>query len=454
MTRRSAAGGMVRRPTLAMGAATGLFAAGLVRRSTMAMVTGAVLAAGLFVAGLVRRSTWAMVTVFAAGLFAAGATPAAAQSSWLTGYVLTVPLVSGSTALSDGAAANFNRFRLSTEQALGPLVFEAAYEHAVTFQRNATSPALGLGGLADIQSGGEWFDLQGTITRHDQEHVRWRHRFDRLAVAWAPAEALELSVGRQAISWGTTQILTPADPFPAFSPTDPFQVFRAGVDAARLRFYPGPLSEIDVVFRPSRTDAGEEVTALARGLVTWRNWGLSAWGGSLYGDPAGAVGATGGIGPWAVHFEAVVRDYRGTVVGRGAVGTFRLFQVAGRDLSVAAEYQRDGRGADGPDEILAVLGSREFRRGEYQVFGRNEAAVSAAYQVHPLWSVTAAAIWNLDDRSALVFPGFSWSLSNEASLAGGVFAGVGPGDPAPDRPLPSIYGLAGLTGYLSLTWFF
>ncbi len=392
--------------------------------------------------------------VLVAGLLAVGAAPAAAQSSWLTGYVLTVPLFSGSTALSDSNASNFNRFRLSTEQVLGPLVFEAAYEHAVTFQQSATPLGLGLGGLTDIQSGGEWFDLQGTISRHDQEHVLWRHRFDRLAVAWSPAEALELSVGRQAISWGTTQILTPADPFPAFSPTDPFQVFRAGVDAARLRIYPSPLSEIDVVFRPSRTAAGEEVTALARGFATWKNWGLSAWGGALYGDATGAVGATGGIGPWAVHFEAVVRDYHGTVVGRGAIGTFRLFQVAERDLTIAAEYQRDGRGADGPDELLTVLQSREFRRGEYQVLGRDEAAMTAAYQIHPLWSVTGTAIWNLNDRSALVFPGFSWSVSNEASLAGGVFAGIGAGDFMPGQSLPSIYGLAGVTGYLSLTWFF
>lgn len=392
--------------------------------------------------------------VLVAGLLAAGAPPAAAQSSWLTGYVLTVPLFSGSTALSDSNFSNFNRFRLSTEQSLGPLFFEAAYEHAVTFQQNVMPLSLGLGGLTGIQSGGEWFDLQGTLSRHDQEHMLWRHRFDRLSVAWAPTEALELSVGRQAISWGTTQVFTPADPFPAFSPTDPFQVFRAGVDAARLRIYPSALSEIDVVFRPSRTAVGEEVTALARGFATWKNWGLSAWGGTLYGEPTGAVGASGGIGPWAVNFEAVVRDYHGTVAGRASIGTFRLFQVGGRDLTFAAEYQRDGRGADGPDELLTVLQSREFRRGEYQVFGRDEMAVTAAYQIHPLWSVTGTAIWNLNDRSALVFPGFSYSVSNEASLAGGVFAGTGASDFEPGQPLPSIYGLAGVTGYLSLTWYF
>ena len=396
----------------------------------------------------------AVVVLLVTGLLAADASPAAAQSNWLTGYVLTVPLFSGSTALSDSNASNFNRFRLSTEQALGPLVFEAAYEHAVTFQQNVTPLSLGLGGLVDIQSGGEWLDLQGTISSHDHEHMLWRHRFDRLNVAWAPAEAMELSIGRQAISWGTTQVFTPADPFPAFSPTDPFQVFRAGVDAARLRIYPSALSEIDIVFRPSRTDVGEEVTALARGFATWKNWGLSAWGGSLYGDPTGAVGASGGIGPWAVNFEAVVRDYHGTVVGRAAIGTFRLFQVAERDLTVVAEYQRDGRGASGPDELLTVLQSREFRRGEYQVFGRDEVAVTAAYQIHPLWSVTGTAIWNLNDRSALVFPGFSYSVSNEASLAGGVFSGAGASDFVPGGPLPSIYGLAGVTGYLSLTWYF
>ena len=398
--------------------------------------------------------------VLVAGLLAAGAPPAAAQSSWLTGYVLTNAIFSGSTSLADSNASSANRIRLSTDPVLGPFAFDVAYEHAATFQKNPLPLGLGLAGLEAIQSGGEWLDLQGTITRHDQRHALWRHRFDRLNVAWSPTEAMEFSVGRQAISWGTTQFFSPADPFPAFSPTDPFQEFRVGVDAARLRIYPSALSEIDVVFRPSRTDVGEEVTALARGLTTWMNWGLSAWGGTLYGDPTGAVGASGGIGPWALYFEAVVRDYHGTVVGRGAIGTFRLFQVAGRDLAVTLDYQRDGRGASAPEELLTVLQSREFRRGEYQVFGRDEAAVSASYQIHPLWSVGGLALWNLNDRSTLVMPNFSYSVSNEASLRGGLFVGVGDSMLVPARSMPgqvvpsSVYGLVGTTGYLSLTWYF
>ena len=397
--------------------------------------------------------------LLAASLLFIGAQPAAAQSDWLSGYVLTNTLFSSSAILADSSVSSFTRFRLATEQVLGPLVFEAAYEHAATIRQSATAVGLGLGGLSAIQSGGEWFDLQGTITSHDQEHVQWQHRFDRLNVAWSPTDAMELSVGRQAISWGTTQIFSPADPFPAFSPTDPFQVFRAGIDAARLRIYPGPLSEIDFVFRPSRTDAGDEVTALARGLTTVSNWGLSVWGGTLYGDATGAVGATGGIGSWAIHFEAVVRDHRGTVSGQGAIGMFRLLQVGGRDLTVAAEYQRNARGAETPADIDDLIESREFRRGEYrrgeyQVLGRDEAAASVSYQLSPLWSLSAFTLMNLNDRSAIVAPGFAYSLSDEASVAGGVYVGVGESTAVPDQLVPSVYGLAGITGYLSLTWYF
>ena len=99
--------------------------------------------------------------------------------------------------------------------------------------------------MGAIPGGGEWFDLQGTAV--EQDHFHWQHRLDRLNVAWQPNETVELSFGRQAVSWGTTLFLTPADPFIPFSPADPFRVYRGGIDAARARIYPSPLSEIDVV---------------------------------------------------------------------------------------------------------------------------------------------------------------------------------------------------------------
>ncbi|MCE2543812.1 MAG: hypothetical protein J4F30_10340, partial [Acidobacteria bacterium] len=93
-----------------------------------------------------------------------------AQTLPFSGYVQTVPL--GGTA--GNAVSDFNRFRISATPDAGPLRFEAAYEHVLTFQRTASLPAFN---LAAVPGGGEWLDLQWTLT--EREHVVWRHRFDR-----------------------------------------------------------------------------------------------------------------------------------------------------------------------------------------------------------------------------------------------------------------------------------
>ena len=392
-----------------------------------------------------------LVAVAILAVAAAAPSPAHAQSSWLTGYLQSVPLFAGSTPFTDASASVFNRLRLTTEPVFGPFAVEIAYDHALSVRQDATDFSL-LGGLGAVPAGGEWLDLQWSAV--DRDHFRWLHRLDRLNVAWQPNDVVELSVGRQAVSWGTTLFLTPADPFIPFSPADPFRVYRGGVDAARARIYPSPLSEIDVVFRPSRTLVGDETTALARGLATWRNWEVSGWGGSLYGDAAGAFGAAGGLGAWAVRFEAVVRDFQGTVAGRGTIGLDRRLSVYGRDMGLVVEYQHDGRGAAAPEDFARIFGSPEFLRAEYQVYGRDEAAVQASYQIHPLLSIAGLWLWNLNDRSAIVAPSFSYSAGDETSIAGGVFFGVGDDTPAAGQLLPSAYGLLSAVGYVSLTWFF
>ena len=384
-----------------------------------------------------------------------------AQSQWLTGYLQTVPLWTASTQFAESNLTNFSRFRLTSEPVFddAKVSFNIAYEHVATLLVRPTTGLAGRelvqargSGIGVVPSGGEWMDLQWTIA--EEEHVVWQHRFDRLQVVWNPTSALELSAGRQAVSWGTTLVLTPADPFSPFDPSNPFREFRGGVDAARVRIYPSPLSEIDIVVRPTKTAVGEELTALARGLGTWHNWELSTWGGSLYGDGAWAFGTVGSAGKWAIRGEAVIRELDDSVVFRGTAGVDRLFQVGGRDLILVAEYQRDGLGAATSDEYLDVVFSEPFRRGELQAFGRDETALQLAYQIHPLWNVAGLWLWNLNDRSALLFPSLAYSLSNEASLSGGVSFGLGADESTLTRPLPSEHGLAGTTAYASLSWFF
>jgi hypothetical protein len=375
--------------------------------------------------------------------------PAEAQPGPITAYLQTVPLWSDTTSLTDSDLRSFNRLRLTIDQPVGPVSIGVAYEHVVTFRRGSVASGIGVGA---VPSGGEALDLQWTIA--DEGHVRWQHRFDRLQVGWSPVAGMAFTGGRQAVSWGTTLFLTPADPFVPFNPADPFREFRAGVDAARLQMYPGPLSEIDLVVRPTDTAVGREITALGRGLTTWQSWELSGWGGTLYGDTAGAFGAAGSLGPWAVRGEAVIREQEEGAVFRGTVGLDHLSQVKRRDLYVIVEYQRDGLAASGVDQYPAVLQSNPFSRGELQVLGRDETVVQASYQLQPLWSLAGVWVWNLNDRSALISPSFAYSLSDESSISGGVFLGIGDDEVTATRLVPSEYGPAGTSAFLSLSWFF
>ncbi len=376
-----------------------------------------------------------------AGLLGA-AVPAAAQP--VTGYFQTVPI-----AADGGLLADFTRLRLASDAELGAFRFEVAWEHVLTLRRNDVLPGFTLG---TAPGGGEWLDLEWTLA--EGEHGEWRHRFDRLSVSWTPAETLEIRAGRQAVSWGTTLFLTPADPFTPFNPVDPFRQFRAGVDAARVRFYPGALSELDLVVRPTPSPDGDEITAVARGLTTVRNWEISGWAGALYGDPAAAGAFAGALGAWAVRGETTLRSLEDRTAFRGVLGVDRVLKLAGRDFSIAAEYQRDGLGAADPAEYLDVLRSDSFRRGEHQVLGRDEAVLQASYALHPLWSMSGLWLVNLNDGSGVLGPALGWSVGEEFNLAAGAFLGFGADDQTLARPIPSEYGLAKLTGYVSFSWYF
>ena len=395
----------------------------------------------------------ARIVVSAAILLALGAAggpgPAAAQTPLIRGYYHNLPLWSRATRSRPGGLGDFNRFRLMSQPRFGPLSLEIAYEHTLTSSQLSASPDVPIAGVPETSP---WLDLQWTLRESDR--LSWRHRFDRLNLSWAPTGNLDLTLGRQTASWATTLFLTPADPFSPFNPADPFRAFRGGIDAARLQFHPGPLSQVEVVVRPTRSAAGSEITALGRGLTTWKNWEISGWAGALFDEPAAAAAASGSLGPVAVRGEASLRRIRGKTVLRGTLGIDRRVTLSNRDLYLVAEYQHDGLGSSGAGQNQSVRESKPFTRGELQVLGRDEAAAQARYQLHPLWNLSLLWLWNLNDRSSLLAPSLSYSASNEVTLTGGLFKGFGNDSPGAEGPPASEYGGLGTTAYLSLSIFF
>jgi hypothetical protein len=371
----------------------------------------------------------------------------AAQQPLLRAYALNVAFAADATPLTEALLSDVQRFRVMSRPSSGPWRLDLAYEHVVS--ASTTTGGVLVAGLVPELTGTDWLPFQGTLWETD--HLTWRHRVDRLGVAFQ-REAFEVTVGRQPISWATTLFLTPADPFAPFDPSDPFREYRAGIDAARVRAFPGPFTEIEGVVRVVDVDDDHMVTALARGRTTIGRWELSGWAGMLHEEAAGAIGVTVTVAGAAIRGEGVLRRTGDETVLRGAVGVDRSFDLGSRTLYLVVEYQREGFGAANAAELPATLLSAAARRGELQVFGRDEVVFQGSLQVHPLVSADALVIWNLNDASALLAPGLTYSVTGSLSARAGVFVGIGRGA-EPTGVLRSEYGLVPTSGYVSLSLF-
>ena len=379
------------------------------------------------------------------------ATAQAQRPEWmptLRGYFLNVPIASAAGPFSDAVAADVQRLRLMARSSYGPLSVDVAYEHVLTLRSETT---VGLfAGLSPTETGGDWLPLQGSLLQKD--HIDWQHRVDRASLAYGGGGA-EITVGRQPISWATTLFLTPADPFVPFDPSDPFREYRRGVDAVRLRAFPGAFSEIDLAFRVANTPIGRTVSAAGRGRAAVGAWEFLGWAGVVHDDPAVSVAATLSIGGAVLRTESVLRHTNDETVFRATIGADRSFVVWDRNVYVVLEYQRDGFGAASGDDLIATLLSEPARRGELQVFGRDEVVVQGSLELHPLVNVSALVIWNVNDPSALLGPAASYSAADEVAVRGGVYFGAGRSTTASGL-LGSEFGAVPTTAYASLTWFF
>lgn len=376
--------------------------------------------------------------------------PAEAQTWDLSAYALGVGLGAGAGDLGPGGATLLARTRLMPHLTLGTVRVDVAYEHVLTRSPAGGAPAL-LPGTAEVR-GGDWLGADWALRTTDR--TSWRHRLDRLSLAWEGDRA-SLTVGRQVISWATTLFLTPADPFVPFDPSDPFREYRAGVDAVRLRVFPGPFSEVEGVVRATRTPDGTTLTALARVQTGVGAWAVGGWAGALHDEAAGAVFATGAAGATALRGElSLRRSGGGSAVLRAAAGADRRATFSGRDLFLVAEVQFDGFGAGRASNLLHVAESKMFLRGEMQTLGRWTGAAQASLQVHPLVSVDGLVLASLTDGSALVAPGISWSATSAAAVRLGAYLGLGPQGADPGTGLASEYGPVPALGYLAVSWFF
>jgi hypothetical protein len=305
------------------------------------------------------------------------------------------------------------------------------------------------------QGSGDWLDEQGnedsTWLQYELDRLLYRHRFERVT----------LSLGRQAVDWGSGRLWQPLNIFGAFAPTALDSDFKPGIDALILEAYPSAFSTMTAayVLAPYEDSAIKDSGALHYRRQVGGLSELSLLAGSIIGNRvAGAAfeSAIGGMG-WRVE---------GLQVKLEEGDESALFWIAGLDYQftdgtlIAAEWHDNSRGASREDELADAAKDPLVIYGLQQHLSRQVLGLVLERDLTPLlrggYTLLAAPL--LDENgerhvSVLHQLNLSYSVSNESDLMLSLLTANGLGMNDAEEPR-SEFGHTPTTATLRLRFYF
>ena len=300
-------------------------------------------------------------------------------------------------------------------------------------------------------------DLTWEVDRGDRH--RLLHRFDRFALKYRTSR-WAVTVGRDAVSWGSGVVFHPMDLFNPFAPTTVDQDYKAGDDLIRIERLFDDGSDLEMLVVARYGDVEDDTASVAfkyRTLMGSSELDLLA--ARHYGGEAAGLGLRVPIGGALVRSDLVAADDGEGWTLSGVVNVDYSFPVAQSSVYVFAEYFRNGFGvADLPDDLDLLPDALTDRlgRGEAFTLMRDYVAVGAQFRWHALVNQHISVIANLQDASKVVQTAVGYDASDAVRLQVGLikpmggrgdeFGRLGVGD-----------GLTvggGARGYLRLVYFF
>lgn len=360
-----------------------------------------------------------------------------------------------------------NRLRL-TLAAKWPerLAWQAAYDLSPRFQHRDLADQ----GSAVIDLAGQGYrvaDLDRQLEPDEDEtsrHFVLRQNLDRLAATWSGARA-DVTIGRQAIAWGSAKIVNPTDVLAPYVFNELDTEERPGVDAVRLRLAIGALGEVDAGVVLGKDFDADRSAAFVRQrcYVRETDVNLMAMG---FRDHLmlgfDVTRAVGGCGFWLetayvdAGFFGGAEEARDQEYFRVSLGFDR--QLTGQAYGLA-EYHYNGPGKSRPADYLESLTTPAYRDAATYLLGRHYLALGLMQQATPLISLSGTVLGNAGDGSVSFSPVIEYNVAEDVYLSVGASIGLGPGPRArfgdPDLPefrsefggYPNLY-------YVSLRYYF
>jgi len=271
-----------------------------------------------------------------------------------------------------------------------------------------------------------------TWTLEDGPRHQVIQRFDRLAIEYR-ADRWGVTVGRQAISWGSGIVFQPLDLFAPFAPTTVDRDYKPGEDLVMVDGVTDAGNDWQFVGVFRRTVEGERSTSVDSFGAKWRgNIGTTEFellGGRHFRDNVIGTSVKHSIGGAMLRTDWLLTDLEegGTKLS-GIVNLDYSFTWLERNWYVFGEYFRSGFGTnDQPVELNNLPAALRDRllRGELFTLMQDYTAFGAQLQWHPLLTQSLTLISNLHDGSNLVQTQLSWEPSDSQHVDAGYVRNLG-----------------------------
>jgi hypothetical protein len=254
------------------------------------------------------------------------------------------------------------------------------------------------------------------------ERYLLNHDLDRLA-ARLHLGPVDLTFGRQAITWGIGQLFPILDFWTSFSPFDLDTSQKRGVDGLRVTW--GVNSSLELDFVVVDRGSWEDLSGGMRAVLYLDALDLHVGFSKAWEELVLSTSLSAALGAFKLRAEvAGVYDLDDAAfqLPRATLGV-DWFATGNLIWSLEAHYS--GLGAQDSKDYIATASSEEIARGELYLLGAAYIGTGLSYKPHELLTLGTTALVNLLDPSAMVGWSISWALQQDIEIGFGGFHGIG-----------------------------
>ena len=252
---------------------------------------------------------------------------------------------------------------------------------------------------------------------------------DRASIAYS-ANFADITIGRQAIAWGSARVINPTDVIAPYTYGELDTEDRIGVDAIRVQIPIGVLGEFDTGYVFGEDFAVEKSAFFLRSQLNAVETDFSIVLLGFREHLMTGFEIARGIGGAGFWLEAAY-VYANAFDSENGEAENYLRASIGLDYSFGGvaygfiEYHFSGVGAGEPEDYLANLTQPAYTDGGVYLMGRHYLVPGLSYQLTPLISLSGVVLSNISNPS--VFPSLQieYNFAQDIYLSAGGFIGIG-----------------------------